>query len=205
MDFSFSSRRFWTRLGNPNAIGLRLFLLALAFIAMLSFAFDVVRLGNFTWAWLPANALGVVISTSIVLPAVWIKRRNNVNEAQQPWFNIVVCSLFFGSKNLSMLYITPLFGIVDEGIPAYRFVGGLFLGATLLVLFTNVAGNRLQRETNLAKLQEIEGELLSYRDAALEQLEDENREAALKTFKVLSPQLETHNNAVSIITMSERL
>jgi len=196
MDFSFSSRRFWTRLGNPNAIGLRLFLLALAFIAMLSFAFDVVRLGNFTWAWLPANALGVVISTSIVLPAVWIKRRNNVNEAQQPWFNIVVCSLFFGSKNLSMLYITPLFGIVDEGIPAYRFVGGLFLGTTLLVLFTNVAGNRLQRETNLAKLQEIEGELLSYRDAALEQLEDENREAALKTFKVLSPQLEDLQVAV---------
>lgn len=196
MDFSFSSRRFWTRLGNPNAIGLRLFLLALAFIAMLSFAFDVVRLGNFTWAWLPANALGVVISTSIVLPAVWIKRRNNVNEAQQPWFNIVVCSLFFGSKNLSMLYITPLFGIVDEGIPAYRFVGGLFLGTTLLVLFTNVAGNRLQRETNLAKLQEIEGELLSYRDAVLEQLEDENREAALKTFKVLSPQLEDLQVAV---------
>jgi hypothetical protein len=196
MNFSFSTRRFWTRLGNPNAIGIRLFSIALAFIAMLSFAFDVVRLGNFSWAWLPANALGILISSAIIVPAVWIKRRRNVNHEQQPWFNIVVSSLFFGFKNLSMLYITPLFGIVDEGIPAYRFVGGLFLGAILLVLFTNVAGNRLQRETNLARLQEIEGELLSFRDAALEQLEDENREAALKTFKVLSPQLEDLQVAV---------
>ena len=209
MDFSFSSRRFWTRLGNPNAIGIRLLSVALAFIAMLSFAFDVVRLNNFTWAWLPANALGIFISLAIILPAVIIKRKRNVNQDQQPWFNIVVASLFFGFKNLSMLYITPLFGIVDEGLPAFRFIGGLFLGFTLLVLFTNVAGNRLQRESNLAKLQEIEAELLSFRSAALEQLEDENREAALKTFKVLSPQLEELQVAVKnsrdIVTLANKV
>ena len=209
MNFSFSSRRFWTRLGNPNAVGVRLFFLALAFISMLSFAFDVVRLNSFTWAWVPANALGVIVALVPLLPAVILKRKKNVNQAQQPWFNIVVSSLFFGIKNLSMLYITPLFGITDEGIPAYRFVGGLLLGSTLLVLFTNVAGNRLQRETNLAKLQEIESELLSFREAALEQLEDENREAALKTFKVLSPQLEELQVAVKqskdIITLANRV
>ena len=196
MDFSFSSRRFWTRLGNPNSLGLRLLALALVFIAMLSFAFDVVRLNNFTWAWIPANALGILLTLAVILPAVIIKRKRNVNQKQQPWFNIIISSLFFGLKNLSMLYVTPLFGIADEGVPAFRFIGGLLLGFTLLVLFTNVAGNRLQRESNLAKLQEIEAELLSFRNAALEQLEDENREAALKTFKVLSPQLENLQVAV---------
>jgi hypothetical protein len=196
MDFSFSSRRFWTRLGNPNALGLRLLAVALAFIAMLSFAFDVVRLNNFTWAWIPANLLGLLVTLAIILPAVIIKRKRNVNQEQQPWFNIVISSLFFGLKNVSMLYVSPVFGIADEGVPAFRFIGGLLLGFTLLVLFTNVAGNRLQRESNLAKLQEIEAELLSFRNAALEQLEDENREAALKTFKVLSPQLENLQVAV---------
>lgn len=205
MNFSFSTRRFWTRLGNPNAIGIRLFALAMGFISMLSFAFDVVRLNSFTWAWVPANALGVVISTALLFPAVWIKRRRNVGQVQQPWFNVIVASLFFGFKNLSMLYITPLFGITDEGIPAYRFVGGLLLGATLLVLYTNVAGNRLQRESNLAKLQEIEAELLSFRNDAFDQLEDENREAALKTFKVLSPQLENLQVAVKNSTDIVRL
>jgi hypothetical protein len=163
---------------------------------MLSFAFDVVRLNNFTWAWIPANALGILLTLAVILPAVIIKRKRNVNQKQQPWFNIIISSLFFGLKNLSMLYVTPLFGIADEGVPAFRFIGGLLLGFTLLVLFTNVAGNRLQRESNLAKLQEIEAELLSFRNAALEQLEDENREAALKTFKVLSPQLENLQVAV---------
>ena len=196
MDFSFSSRRFWTRLGNPNALGLRLLAVALAFIAMLSFAFDVVRLNNFTWAWIPANLLGIFFTLAIILPAVIIKRKRNVTQDQQPWFNIVISSLFFGIKNVSMLYVSPLLGIADEGVPAFRFIGGLLLGFTLLVLFTNVAGNRLQRESNLAKLQEIEAELLSFRSAAVEQLEDENREAALKTFKVLSPQLESLQVAV---------
>jgi signal transduction histidine kinase len=163
---------------------------------MLSFAFDVVRLNNFTWAWIPANLLGIFFTLAIILPAVIIKRKRNVNQDQQPWFNIVISSLFFGLKNVSMLYVSPVFGIADEGLPAFRFIGGLLLGFTLLVLFTNVAGNRLQRESNLAKLQEIEAELLSFRNAALEQLEDENREAALKTFKVLSPQLENLQVAV---------
>jgi hypothetical protein len=209
MDFSFSSGRFWTRLGNPNALGVRLLALATAFIALLSFAFDIVRLNSFTWAWLPANALGIVLSLAIVLPAVIIKRKRNVNQEQQPWFNITMSSLFFGLKNVSMLYVTPLFGIVDEGVPAIRFLGGLFLGFTLLVLFTNVAGNRLQRESKLAKLQEIETELLSYRNAALERLEVENREAALKAFKVLSPQLEALqvevSNSKDIVTLASKV
>ena len=196
MNFSFSSRRFWTRLGNHKALGPRLLAIAIAFIALLSFAFDVVRLGNFTWLWLPANALGILVALALILPAILIKRRSNVTHAKQPWFNIIVASLFFGFKNLSMLYISPALGIADEGIPAYRFIGGLLLGATLLVLYTNVSGNRLERETNLAKLQEIESELLAFREVALDQLEDENREAALKAFKVLTPQLEDLQIAV---------
>ena len=190
MNFSFSSRRFWTRLGNPKALGPRLFFIAVAFIALLSFAFDVVRLNTFTWLWIPANVIGLVVALFFVVPAIVFKRQSNVTQAQQPWFNIIISSLFFGIKNLSMLYISPLLGIADDGVPAYRFIGGLLLGFTLLMLYTNISGNRIERETNLAKLQEIESELLSFREAALDQLEDENREAALKTSKVLTPQLE---------------
>ena len=209
MNFSFSSRRFWARLGNHKALGPRLLTIAIAFISILSFAFDVVRLGQFTWLWIPANALGVLVALALVMPAILIKRRSNVNHAQQPWFNIIIASLFFGFKNLSMLYISPALGIADEGTPAYRFIGGLLLGATLLVLYTNVSGNRLQRETSLAKLQDIESELLGFREVALDQLEDENREAALKTFKVLTPQLEDLQVAVKqskdIVTLANKV
>lgn len=196
MNFSFSTTRFWTRLGNPNALGLRFFVVAVAFIALLSFAFDVVRLGNYTWLWVPANAVGVMIAAVLLTPFIVLRHRANTSSSSQPWFNIVIASLFFGIKNLSMLSVSPLFGIPDEGDPTFRFIGGIFLGVSLLVLFTNVAGNRLQRETNLARLQEVETELISFREAALEELEDETREAALNTFKVLSPQLENLQLAV---------
>ena len=171
MDFSFSSRRFWTRLGNPNALGAGFFAVALAFIALLSFAFDVVRLGNYTWLWVPANALGVIIASIFLAPALVLKRRSNTFQTPQPWFNIAISALFFGIKNLSMLYVSPLFGIYDQGDPAFRFIGGVFLGISLLVLYTNVAGNRLQREANLSRLQDVEAELLSFREAALEELQ----------------------------------
>ena len=209
MDFSFSSRRFWTRLGNPNALGAGFFAVALAFIALLSFAFDVVRLGNYTWLWVPANALGVIIASIFLAPALVLKRRSNAFQTPQPWFNIAISALFFGIKNLSMLYVSPLFGIYDQGDPAFRFIGGVFLGISLLVLYTNVAGNRLQREANLSRLQDVEAELLSFREAALEELEDETREAALNTFNVLSPQLDKLQVAVKqskdIVTLASQV
>jgi hypothetical protein len=119
-------------------------MMAFIFIVMLSFTFDAVRLGNYTWLWVPANILGAVIAVAPLLPALVIKRRRNTNGQQQPWFNIIFCSLFFGFKNLAMLYITPLFGIVEDGIPAYRFIGGLLIGFSVLALYANVVGNRLE-------------------------------------------------------------
>jgi hypothetical protein len=209
MNFSFSSERFWNRLGHPNAIGRGLYILAFIFIVMLSFAFDAVRLGNYTWLWVPANILGAAIALVPLLPAVVIKRRRNTTGQQQPWFNIIVCSLFFGFKNLTMLLITPLFGIVEDGIPAFRFIGGLTIGFFVLALYANVVGNRLEREASLAKLRETEGDLIAFREAAFEQLEEENREAALKTFNVLSPQLEDLQKSVAeskdIITLARRM
>ncbi len=183
--------------------------MAFIFIVMLSFAFDAVRLGNYTWLWIPINILGAFIALTPLLPALLIKRRKNTAGKQQPWFNIIFCTLFFGLKNLAMLFITPLFGIVEDGIPAYRFIGGLITGFSVLALYANVAGNRLDREASLAKLRETEVDLLAFREAAFEQLEEENREAALKTLNVLSPQLEDLQKTVAeskdIVTLASKM
>jgi signal transduction histidine kinase len=184
-------------------------MLAFVFIAMLSFAFDAVRLGNYTWLWIPANILGTAIALTPLIPALVIKRRKNKTGQQQPWFNIIFCSLFFGFKNVSMLFITPIFGIIEDGIPAFRFIGGLTIGFFVLALYANVVGNRLEREASLAKLRETEADLLAFREAAFEQLEEESREAALNTSNVLSPQLENLQKSVAeskdIITLANRM
>lgn len=209
MNFSFASKRFLKRLGHHNALGGPLFVVASAFIVLLSFAFDAVRLGNYTWLWIPANGLAIAIALLPILPAVLIKRKKNVTQESQPRFNIIVSCLFFGIKNLSMIYITPLFGIVDDGLPGRRFIGGLIVGFVVLVLYTNVVGNRFERESGLVKLEEIESELLGFREVAYEQLEDESREAALKTVKALSPQIEELQTAVKesedIVSLTKKL
>lgn len=58
----------------------------------------------------------------------------------------------FAFKNLLMIYVAPVFGIIDRADPASRFLGGLILGVSILTIFTNVVGSRLQRESSLAQL-----------------------------------------------------
>ena len=209
MNFSFSSKRFWNRLGHHNAMGGPLLGHALVFIAVLSFAFDAVRLSDYSWFWIPVNAIGVILGLIPMVPAIVIQRRRNTNQAKQPWFNIIFSSLFFGIKNLSTLYVAPLFGIEDSGEPHYRFIGGLIIGFSVLALYTNFVGNRLERETALVRLQETEQNLLSFRQAAFGKLEEQNREAALNAYKALSPQLNELREAVKeskdILTLASKL
>ena len=209
MNFSFSSEKFWNRLGHPNAMGGPLLVLALIFIAVLSFAFDAVRLGDYSWSWIPVNVVGVCLGLVVVIPAQVIQRRRNPQQDRQPWFNISFSSLFFGIKNLSTLYVAPIFGIADVGEPAYRFIGGLIIGFSVLALYTNFVGNRLERESALVRLQETEQELISFREAAFGKLEEENKEAALNAYKALSPQLNDLREAVKeskdILTLASKL
>lgn len=210
MNFSaITSSRFWRRLGQHNAIGLPLLALAIVFIALLSFAFDAVRLKNLTPLWIPANALSFCLVLVVAVPALLVKRKLNTKRERQPLFNICFTSLFFAFKNVSMLYVTPIFGIYDEGIPAVRFIGGLILGMSLLIVYTNIAGSRLERESSMAKLRETEIELRSFRDAAFEQLEEENQIAAAKTVRALTPQLEQLQRAVKeskdIVSLANRM
>ena len=193
---SITSTRFWRRLGQHNAIGLPLMALSIVFIALLSFTFDAVRLQNLTPLWIPANALSIGLVLAVGIPVLAYKRRINVNKDRQPVFNIVFMSVCFAAKNVSMLNIAPLFGIVDEGIPAIRFIGGLTLGMSVLILYTNIAGSRLERESSMAKLKETETELRAFREAAFDQLEEENQIAATKTINALAPQLEELQKSV---------
>jgi len=210
MNFTaITSTRFWRRLGQHNAIGWPLLAVASIFIAILSFAFDAVRLKNLTILWVPANALSISLVLLVAIPAVVIKRRLNPTGKRQAIFNIAFASLFFAFKNVSMLYVAPIFGIYDEGVPAVRFFGGIVLGFAVIVLFTNIVGSRLERESSMAKLRETEQNLRSFREAAFEQLEEENQIAAAKTVSALSPALEelqkVVNQSEDIVSLAHKM
>lgn len=96
----------------------------------------------------------------------------------------------FAFKNLLMIYVAPVFGITDRADPASRFLGGLILGISVVIMFTNVVGSRLQRESSLAQLRLSESQLRACREVAEAQLGNESRLAAAKTLNALLPQLE---------------
>jgi len=187
---SLQTTRFWLRLGQPNTIGLPLFIVCLMFAALLSFAFDAVRLQNIDTIWIPINLCAIVIVLIFAVPAVIAKQKRNPKGKNQPFFNIAILGLSFGFKNLLMIYVAGWFGVSDEANPYVRFIGGIFLGTAILIIFTNIVGSRLMREASLAELRVNESKLRAYRDAVINQLEEDSRLAATKTFDALSPQLE---------------
>lgn len=166
-------------------------------MAILSYAFDAVRLQSFTILWVPANLIAISIVSMVAFPILIWKRRSNPERKNQPVFNLLFVSLFFALKNLSMLWVTPLFGIVDVGVPILRFAGGLSLGVALFILFTNISVGRFEREATMSKLGETEQGLNSFRSAAFGKLEEENRIASDKAMSALTPQLEELKRSVA--------
>ncbi len=206
---SIGSTRYWTRLGLPNAIGFPLFFVSLIFTSLLSFAFDAVRLQNISLVWIPINITAIVWVLIFAVPVLIYKRKQNPHGANQPIFNSVFVSLCFGFKNLIMLNVAGMFGVDDPGDPGTRFIGGILLGFSILTIFTNVVGSRLQRESSVSKLRSSESELRFFRSNVVTNLFAESRQAAEKSISSLTPQLELLQSRVAqskeIVTLIDRI
>lgn len=199
---NFTKTRFWIKLGQPNVIGHNLLFVAIIAVAILSFAFDAVRLKNYTFMWVPLNLAGAVIVLAIAIPVLNLKRSMNEEGRNQPIFNLTFAALCMGAKNYLILLLAPAFGIDDTGILYVRFIGGFMIGIGILVLYSNVVGTRIFRVNTLNELRSIEEELKKFRSAAFDELEDENRIAALNAAVSLAPQLE---NLKSLVKESKEL
>lgn len=190
--------RFWARLGQANTIGLAIFIVSLTFSALLSLAFDVVRLQNYTIAWVAINAISIVWVLVIAVPIMHLKRNYNPLGKPQPIFNIVFMALCFAFKNTLMISVASIFGVTDDGSPFIRFVGGIFLGISILIIFTNIVGSRIQRESAQAKLRDTEYQLKVFREEAFAELEEESNVAVARTISALAPQLEKLNQSAKL-------
>jgi len=206
---NFTTTRFWTRLGQPNIIGHNLLFVSVIAVAILSFAFDAVRLQNYTLMWIPLNAAGAAIVLAVAIPILLLKRSANLLGRNQPIFNLLFAGLCLAFKNVLILLLAPLFGIEDSGVPIVRFLGGFVIGVALLILFSNVVGTRIARVNSLRALRSIEIELRQFREAAFEELEDTNSIAAQNAAATLIPQLEALmklvTNSPNLLDSADRL
>jgi hypothetical protein len=175
----------------------------------LSFAFDAVRLQNYSLMWIPLNISSAAIVLVIAIPALLFKRSINPSGRNQPIFNLLFAGFCMATKNYLILVGAPFFGIEDSGVPLFRFLGGFIIGIGILVLYANVVGTRIARVNSLRELQNIENELRQFREAAFEELEDENKIAARNASLSLTPQLEALmelvKNSKNLVDSADRL
>jgi signal transduction histidine kinase len=196
-------------LGQPNIIGHNLLFVSVIAVAVLSFAFDAVRLQNYSLMWIPLNISSAAIVLVIAIPALLFKRSINPSGRNQPIFNLLFAGFCMATKNYLILVGAPFFGIEDSGVPLFRFFGGFIIGIGILVLYANVVGTRIARVNSLRELQNIENELRQFREAAFEELEDENKIAARNASLSLTPQLEALmelvKNSKNLVESADRL
>lgn len=181
--------RLWSRLGLFEVWDRPMLFFAIGFTALLSYAFDAVRLDNYSWAWLPVNAISMAVAVAIVLTAVGLAKKRNLSEDERIWFNLVIAAVAMGAKNLLTFLLCGVFGIEDSGSLLFRFIGGATIGVSLLILYSNLRGAKIERLIIQRELLAKEQALRGFRENITDIFATEQEELTERTTAELLPRL----------------
>lgn len=181
--------RLWSRLGLFEVWDRPMLFFAIGFTALLSYAFDAVRLDNYSWAWLPVNAISMAVAVAIVLTAVGLAKKRNFSEDERIWFNLVIAAIAMGAKNLLTFLLCGVFGIEDSGSLLFRFIGGATIGVSLLILYSNLRGAKIERLIIQRELLAKEQALRGFRENITDIFATEQEELTERTTAELLPRL----------------
>lgn len=190
--------KLWQRIGLFEVWDKSLLAFAVCTTAFLSYAFDMVRLDNYSISWLPVNAISFAFAVLVVLVGVKIAKFTNLNERLRAPLNLLLASGAMGIKNVLTLYFCQFFGIEDSGSFFFRFIGGAAIGASILIIYGNFRGAKIERILILSELKEKEQTLRGFRDNLTELFADEQEEIIQKTTSELLPRLEVLKEKVGV-------
>ena len=177
----------WRRLGRIEVWNWQFLLFVTGNVAFLSFAFDAVRLNNYSWLWIPVNILAMAIATAFILLAIYVLRRVSDPSAPHQLFNLLIAGTAMGIKNTATLLLANRFGIEDVAVVGSRFFGGISIGIMLLLIFTNLRGSQLERQALVEELISKERALLGFRENVNELYKEEQRDLTERTSETLMP------------------
>jgi signal transduction histidine kinase len=177
----------WRRLGRIEVWNWQFLFFSLMFTAALSFAFDAVRLNNYSPAWIPVNLLSFALACAFVYLALTVFKRYADPKETHPIFNVLVAGTAIGIKNVATLNLANVFGIYDQGSLLYRFFGGASIGIALIFIFNNLVGSQLERQIYLDELMAKERALLGFRESVNELYVEEEKELTERTRDALLP------------------
>lgn len=190
--------KLWQRLGLFEVWDRSLLGFAICVTALLSYAFDAVRLDDYSLGWLPVNAISFSGALLLVIAALKIAKTINIEAQYRAYFNLCLASLAMGSKNLATLYLCEYFGISDSGSPLFRFIGGAAIGAAILLIYSNFRGAKIESQLVMAQLLDKERTLRGYRENITDTFADEQQQLIEKTRGEILPRLKEIQEKVEL-------
>jgi two-component sensor histidine kinase len=190
--------KLWQRIGLFEVWDKSLLAFAISVTALLSYAFDMVRLDNYSLAWLPINALSFAFAIVIVISGVKIAKATNLERRFRAPLNIFLAAVAMGTKNVGTLHLCLVFGIEDPGSVFFRFLGGAAIGVSILLIYSNFRGSKIERMLIMSQLIEKEGVLRGFRNNVSTLFAEEQQEITKKTAAELLPRLQTLREKVEL-------
>lgn len=156
------------------------------FVALVS---DPNRTGNYSPLWLVFWVIVSAQTLLIIWMALSLGLRNRLKRKPSVFANLLLGAFIGASANLTTGALAILTDIDTEGLWHVRAVGGALSFPLAFILLNNLRGAIIERNENIAKLSEVENELLGYRDSAKQVLLDANESMRAKTVAQVSPAL----------------
>lgn len=192
----------WRRIGLTEVWGIPLLWFTIIVTAILSLAFDAVRLDNYTPLWFPINVIAFLCGVAVVLVGWYLAKRIVQNEMARPFWNLFIAGMAMGTKNAVTAYLCGVFGIETGLDLLFRFAGGSFIGICLLLIYSNVVGANREHSVIQKELFEKEQALIGFRENISDSFAEEEEELRSRTAAELLPRLEALNDQVKLSSES---
>ena len=157
------------------------------FVALVS---DPNRTQNYSPLWFVLWLITSVQTVSIIWLALKLGLRKRLNRKPSIIANLILGAVIGGSANLTTGVLAIAWGLDSEGLWAVRAIGGALSFPLMFILMNNLRGAVIERNANIAKLREIEDQLLGYRESAKQILQDALENMRSKTVASVTPSLD---------------
>lgn len=196
----------WSRLSSRTIWSTGLLGFAAVIFAAATYLMDVVRTENYSWLWLWAY----VVSLLVVIGLVVGVRALLLNRLADRWIalaNILTASVVGGLKNVAVAVMATSWGLEANVDLLYRFVGGVAMGAAIVTIYATMTGSRAAHGEALAKLNAVRNDLLGSKenltvllDDELDRLQRNSRETVLPKIAKISELLKGETETTVLVT-----
>ncbi len=179
-----------TRLGTVSSWSVWTIAWILALRLFVALVSDPNRTQNYSPLWFVLWLITSVQTVSIIWLALKLGLRKRLNRKPSIIANLILGAVIGGSANLTTGVLAIAWGLDDEGLWAVRAIGGALSFPLMFILMNNLRGAVIERNANIAKLREIEDQLLGYRESAKQILQDALENMRNKTVASVTPSLD---------------